>query len=103
MDIFDMVLHCAFDMPPLSRKERAENVKKRNYFGKYGDKARAVLEMLLNKYADEGVKNIESLNILHVQPFDEIGSPREIIELFGKKQQYLNAVAELEQELYKVA
>ena len=103
MDIFDMICHCAFDVPPLSRKERAENVKKRNYFTKYSEQAKAVLETLLNKYADEGIENIESLNILQVQPFNEIGSPIEIIKLFGGKQQYLNAVAELEHELYKVA
>lgn len=103
MDIFDMICHCAFDVPPLSRKERAENVKKRNYFTKYSEQAKAVLETLLNKYADEGIENIESLNILQVQPFNEIGSPIEIIKLFGGRQQYLNAVAELEHELYKVA
>ncbi len=103
MDIFDLILHCAFDRPPLSRKERAENVKKRDYFTKYGEKARVVLEILLDKYADEGIENVESLNILQVQPFNEIGSPFEIIKLFGGKQQYLNAIAELEQELYKVA
>ena len=103
MDIFDMICHCAFDVPPLSRKERAENVKKRNYFTKYSEQAKAVLETLLNKYADEGIENIESLNILQVQPFNEIGSPIEIIKLFGGKQQYLNAVAELEHELYKAA
>ena len=103
MDIFDMICHCAFDVPPLSRKERADNVKKRNYFTKYSEQAKAVLETLLKKYADEGIENIESLNILQVQPFNEIGSPIEIIKLFGGKQQYLSAVAELEQELYKVA
>jgi len=103
MDIFDLVLHCAYDRPPLSRKERAQNVKKRDYFTKYGEKARAVLEKLLDKYADEGIENIESLEVLKVQPFNEIGSPLEIIKLFGGKEQYLNAIAELEQELYKVA
>jgi len=103
MDIFDLILHCAFDKPPLSRKERAENVKKRDYFTKYSDQAKAVLETLLQKYADEGIENIESLNILQVQPFNQIGSPIEIIKLFGGRQQYLNAVAELEHELYKVA
>jgi len=103
LDIFDMILHCAYDMPPLTRKERAENVKKRNYFTKYGDQARKVLETLLEKYADEGIENIESLNVLRVQPFNEIGSPVEIIKLFGGKENYLNAVAELEQELYKAA
>ncbi len=103
MDVFDLILHCAYDRPPLSRKERAQNVKKRDYFTKYSDQAKAVLETLLQKYADEGIENIESLNILQVQPFNQIGSPIEIIKLFGGKQQYLNAVAELEHELYKVA
>jgi len=61
------------------------------------------LEKLLDKYADEGIENIESLEVLKVQPFNEIGSPLEIIKLFGGKEQYLNAIAELEHELYKVA
>ena len=103
MDIFDMILHCAYDMPPLSRKERASRVKKQNYFTKYGEKAKEVLETLLDKYADEGIEDIESLEILKVQPFNKIGSPIEIIKLFGGKQQYINAISELEQELYKVA
>jgi len=103
MDIFDMILHCAFDMPPLSRKERALRVKKHNYFTKYGEKAKKVLETLLDKYADEGIEDIESLEVLKVQPFNKIGSPIEIINLFGGKQQYINAISELEQELYKVA
>ncbi|NOZ91498.1 MAG: DEAD/DEAH box helicase family protein [Epsilonproteobacteria bacterium] len=103
MDIFDLILHCAFDKPPLSRKERAQKVKKRDYFSKYEQKAKEVLEILLDKYADEGIENVESLKILQVQPFNQIGSPLEIIKLFGGKEQYLNAVAQLEQELYKVA
>jgi type I restriction enzyme R subunit len=103
MDIFDLILHCAYDKPPLSRKERAQNVKKRDYFTKYEEQTRKVLEILLDKYADEGIENIESLNILQVQPFNQIGSPLEIIKLFGGKQHYLNAIRELEQELYKVA
>jgi type I restriction enzyme R subunit len=103
MDIFDMILHCAYDLPPLTRKERAEQVKKRNYFAKYGEKARAVLETLLEKYADDGIENIESLSVLKVQPFDAFGSPMEHIGLFGGKQNYLNAISELEQELYKAA
>jgi type I restriction enzyme R subunit len=103
MDIFDMILHCAYDMPPLTRKERAERVKKRNYFTKYGEKARAVLETLLEKYADDGIENIESLSVLKVQPFDKFGSPMEIVNLFGGKRKYLDAIAELERELYKAA
>jgi type I restriction enzyme R subunit len=103
MDIFDMILHCAYDMPPLTRKERAERVKKRNYFAKYGEQARAVLETLLEKYADDGIENIESLSVLKVQPFDKFGSPMEIISLFGGKQNYLHAIAELEEALYEAA
>ena len=99
MDIFDLICHVAFDQPPLTRKERAENVKKRNYFTKYDDRAGAVLVALLDKYADEGIENIESLNILHVKPFDAFGSPVEIIKLFGGRDKYLQAIAELEQDL----
>ena len=68
LDPFDLICHVAFEMPPLTRKERAENVKKRNYFAKYGDNARKVLENLLDKYADEGVENIKSLQILKLEP-----------------------------------
>jgi len=103
MDIFDMILHCAYDKKPLSRKERASRVKKRDYFEKYGERAKKVLEILLQKYADEGIENIEHLEILKVQPFNKIGSPIEIVKLFGGKDKYLNAVLELEKELYKVA
>jgi len=100
MDIFDLVCHVAFDMPPLTRKERAENVKKRNYFTKYGEKARIVLEALLEKYADEGVGNIESMEVLKLKPFNQCGSVIEIVKFFGSKQKYLKAVHELENEIY---
>lgn len=103
VDLFDLICHVAFDQPPLTRKERANNVKKRNYFTKYGEQARKVLETLLDKYADEGVENIESIEVLRVKPFDEYGSPIEIISHFGNKQHYLEAVKELENELYKQA
>ena len=103
VDLFDLICHIAFDQPPLTRKERANNVKKRNYFTKYGEQARKVLETLLDKYADEGVENIESIEVLRVKPFDEYGSPIEIISHFGNKQHYLDAVKELETELYKQA
>jgi type I restriction enzyme R subunit len=103
VDLFDLICHVAYDKPPLTRKERANNVKKRNYFTKYGDQARKVLETLLDKYADEGVENIESIEVLRVKPFDEYGSPIEIISHFGDKQHYLDAVKELETELYKQA
>jgi type I restriction enzyme R subunit len=103
VDLFDLICHVAFDQPPLTRKERVNNVKKRNYFTKYGEQARKVLETLLDKYADEGVENIESIEVLRVKPFDEYGSPIEIIQEFGSKIKYLEAVKELEYELYKKA
>jgi len=101
VDLFDLICHIAYDMPPLSRKERANNVRKRNYFTKYGEQARKVLETLLDKYADEGVENIESIEVLRVKPFDDFGSPIEIIHEFGSKQGYLEAVRDLENELYR--
>jgi len=98
---FDLICHVAFDQPPLTRRERAENVRKRNYFTKYGDQARQVLEALLDKYADEGVQNIEDLKVLRINPFDSIGTPTEIVnQFFGGKQQYEQAIRELEKELY---
>ncbi|MBM3432445.1 MAG: DEAD/DEAH box helicase [Bacteroidetes bacterium] len=103
VDLFDLICHVAYDMPPLTRMERANNVKKRNYFTKYGEQARKVLEALLDKYADEGIINIESIEVLRVNPFDEFGSPLEIINQFGSKEQYLDAVKELEFELYNTA
>ena len=93
----------AYDQPPLTRKERANNVKKRNYFTKYGEQSRKVLEALLDKYADEGIENIESLEVLKVKPLTEFGSPTEIIKEFVSKENYLNAIKELETELYKTA
>ena len=102
-DLFDIICHVAFDQPPLTRKERANNVKKRNYFTKYGDQTKAVLEALIDKYADEGIENIESMEILKVNPISEYGSPLEIIKLFGGRNQYLDAVKELEKEIYSIA
>tara|TARA_R110002051_G_scaffold324122_2_gene420144 strand:- start:4250 stop:6643 length:2394 start_codon:yes stop_codon:yes gene_type:complete len=101
VDLFDLICHVAFEQPPLTRKERANNVKKRDYFTKYGEQARKVLETLLDKYADEGVTNIESMDILKVKPLTDYGSPLEIIKQFGSKAKYLEAIKELEQELYK--
>lgn len=103
VDLFDLICHVAYDQPPLTRKERANNVRKRNYFTKYGEQSRKVLESLLDKYADEGVENIESIEVLRVKPFDEYGSPVEIIREFGSKKLYLEAVQQLEHELYKEA
>jgi len=103
MDIFDLVCHVAFDQPPLSRAERAKQVKKRNYFTRYGDKARKVLESLLDKYADEGIETIEDIKVLKLPPLNQLGSPVEIVTLFGGKSDYFQAINELEQEIYKVA
>ena len=101
VDLFDLICHVAFEQPPLTRQERANNVKKRDYFTKYGEQARKVLETLLDKYADEGVTNIESMDILKVKPLTDYGSPLEIIKQFGSKAKYLEAIKKLEQELYK--
>ena len=101
MDIFDMICHTAFDQPPLTRAERANNVKKRDYFTKYGEQARKVLEALLDKYADEGIENIEDMKILQVNPLHKFGSPMEIVKLFGSKKKYIEALIELEKEIYK--
>ena len=102
-DPFDLIAHVAYGQKPLTRRERAENVKKRNYFVKYGDKARDVLEALLDKYADEGLTNLEDPKVLKVQPFTKIGTAVEIIQAFGGKEQYFQAVKDLEQQLYQVA
>lgn len=99
---FDLIAHIAYDQPPLTRKERANNVKKRNYFTQYGEQARAVLTALLDKYADEGIGTIESAKVLKLKPFSDIGTPVEIInKVFGGKEHYETAIQELEQELYK--
>ena len=99
-DAFDLVCHVAFDQPPLTRRERAEQVKKRNYFAKYGDQARKVLETLLEKYADTGIENIEDIKVLTLTPFSEMGSAVELVQAFGGKPAYIQALHELEQALY---
>lgn len=103
MDIFDMICHTAFDQPPLTRSERAKQVKKRDVFTQYGEQAHQVLNALLDKYADEGIDNIEDIKVLMVNPFDQFGTPTEIIKLFGGKSQYLQALTQLEQALYQAA
>ena len=102
-DIFDIICHVAFDQPPLTRKERANNVKKRNYFGKYEGKAREVLEALLDKYAENGILDFERANILEIPPFNQIGKPTKIIKLFGGPAGFEQAIKELEEQIYKVA
>jgi type I restriction enzyme R subunit len=100
---FDLICHVAFDRPPLTRRERAKKVREKDYFAKYGGQARAVLDALLDKYADEGVDDIENLQVLKVQPLTRFGTPIEIINAFGGKDEYLKAVRELEDALYNVA
>ena len=102
-DAFDLVCYVAFDQPPLTRKERAEKVKKRNVFAKYGGKVREVLDALLQKYADSGITSVESLEILKVDPLTDFGTPVEIVKLFGGKPSYLAAIRELEDALYPKA
>ena len=100
LDPFDLLLHVAYDQPPLTRRERARSVKKRNVFTQYGPVARKVLEALLDKYADEGIATIEADNVFSVQPFTHLGSPAELVRSFGGRPQYLNALQTLERELY---
>jgi type I restriction enzyme R subunit len=103
LDVFDLVCHVAWDKPALSRRERADRVKKRNYFTQYGDKARMVISALLDKYADEGIENIEDLSVLRVEPFSQFGTPSEIVQFFGGRDKYVDVIEELEHELYAVA
>ncbi len=102
-DPFDLICHVAYEAKPLTRKERANNVKKRNYFTKYGEKAQSVIKSLLDKYADDDLLTIESLDVLKLDPLNKLGSPLEIINAFGGKEKYIQALKELENELYKVA
>jgi len=102
-DPFDLICHIAFESKPLTRKERADNVKKRNYFTKYGEKAQAVLNSLLEKYADDGLLTIESTEVLKLDPLNTLGTPIELVKAFGGKIQYTAAIKELENELYKTA
>lgn len=102
-DAFDLICHIAYDQTPLTRKERANGVKKRNVFGKYGEKARAVLEALLAKYADSGIQTVESMEILKVDPLRKFGTPIEIVQLFGGKAAYRAAIRDLEDALYTPA
>lgn len=101
LDPFDLICHVAFDAKPLTRRERAENVKKRDAFTRYGDKARAVLDALLTKYADEGVLNLDDANVLRIAPFSTIGTPIELLRAFGGKPGFEQAVHDLQSELYQ--
>ena len=101
LDPFDLICHVAFDAKPLTRRERADNVKKRNVFNKYGDQARAVLDALLAKYADEGVFNLDDITVLRIPPFTQLGTPVQLIEVFGGREGFVEAVHELQSALYR--
>jgi type I restriction enzyme R subunit len=101
MDEFDLICHLAFDKKPLTRRERAANVRKRDYFSKYGEQAREILEALLDKYMNQGIFQIEDIKILKLDEFKKIGgSPARVVKMFGGKEGYLRAVQDLEQEIY---
>ncbi len=103
LDPFDMLCHVVYGQPPLTRKERAENVRKRNYFTKYSEAAQAVLDNLLDKYADAGIQEIESIQVLKLKPFDSMGTLPEIIKTgFGDRNGYNQALSELENEIYQL-
>jgi type I restriction enzyme R subunit len=102
-DPFDLICHVAFDQKQLTRKERAEQVKKRDYFTKYGDLARKVVSALLDKYSDDGLLDLENPEIIRLDPLSKLGSPVEIIRAFGGKPAYDAAIHALTDELYKAA
>lgn len=100
-DPFDVICHIVYDQPPLSRKERAEQVRKNNYFSQYEGASRQVLDALLEKYTDTGIASIEDVKVLTLDPFNKIGAPMELVNAFGGKHGYDEAVKELESALYK--
>jgi type I restriction enzyme R subunit len=102
-DPFDLICHVAFEQKPLTRRERAERVKKRDYFTKYGDFARKVIAALLDKYADAGVLDLENPEVIKLDPLSRLGSPVEIIRAFGGKTAYDAAIHALTDELYNAA
>ena len=103
IDDFDLICHIAYDKKPLTRAERARNVKKKDYLNKYSDTAKRVLEALLDKYMENGISDIENIEVLRTEPFRSYGSPMKIAKLFGGKQQYLNAITELQNQIYDIA
>lgn len=100
-DPFDVICHLVYDQPPLSRKERAEQVRKQNYFSKYEGASKEVLDALLDKYTDDGIEPIEDVKVLTIAPFSQLGAPMELLQAFGGKPGYTEAVKDLEDELYR--
>ena len=103
LDPFDLICHVAFDQPPLTRRERVDNVRKRDVFTRYGEQARTVLEALLQKYRDEGITELDNPRILKLNPFDRMGTPIELINTFGGRPGFEQAVHELQSALYEKA
>ena len=101
LDPFDLICHVAFDARPLTRRERAANVKKRDVFHKYGEQARAVLNALLTKYADEGVFNLDDVTVLRIPPLSELGTPVQLLKAFGGREGFVEAVREMQAALYQ--
>jgi type I restriction enzyme R subunit len=101
LDPFDLICHVAFDQPPLTRRERVQNIRKRDVFTKYGEQARLVLEALLQKYQDEGVTGLDDPHILKVDPFDKMGTPIELLKQFGGRDGFEKAVHEIQSALYQ--
>ena len=100
LDPFDLICHVAFDQPPLTRRQRADNVRRRDVFSAYGDQAREVLAALLDKYADQGLDSVGEIEVLKLDPFPALGTPIELVRRFGGRAQYLAAIRELDAALY---
>jgi type I restriction enzyme R subunit len=103
LDPFDLICHVAYGRPPLTRRERADNVRKRDVFAKYGPQARAVLDALLDKYQDDGVVDLGDLRVLQIPPIDKMGTPVELVRQFGTRAGFEQAVHELQDALYEAA
>ncbi len=101
LDPFDLICHVAFDRKPLTRRERAENVQKRDVFAKYGEQARLVLRALLDKYADEGILNLDDTNVLRIPPLNTLGTPVQLVNAFGGRAGFEHAIHALQNELYQ--
>lgn len=103
LDLFDVILHVAYDRQPINRRDRADAVRRTNYLAKYQGKAREVVEALLDKYADAGLRSVEDIDVLRVDPFRGIGTPLEIISLFGSRESYRSVVRDLQRHIYQEA
>ena len=100
VDDFDFICYIAFNQKPLTRKERADGVKKQDFFNKYNGIAREVLEVLLDKYKNQGITEIVNMGVLRLDPFMKLGKPTKIVSYFGGKEGYINAVADLQDAIY---